>query len=76
MAEVSLTTMSYLAWACENDIENVLDDPDESSPVSLQEWYEILQKVCSDCDKDFWEIANRVGTEYEVQRLKKLLEVK
>ena len=77
MRMVSEKTMEFLRERFEQCIEDWLDDPDEQftswTHAEFAEWIETMVTVGKDVERDFWTLLAESGTEYERNRVNKML---
>jgi hypothetical protein len=79
MHTISPFTFEFLVDSYTRRIDDWLDDPDESftgwSKEEFLAWYDGMLQVGKECGNDFWEVAKREGTDYEIDRAKTMLKV-
>lgn len=70
MPEIDDETMGWARQCYEADVEGFLDDPGGwHTDEAIREHYAMLARVGRCLGLDFWGVAVRVGTGFEVQRL-------
>jgi hypothetical protein len=78
LTTININTFYFLQQAYIERVQQFLDDPDGCSCNDLnllKEEYELLLDVGSNCGKPFWEIAKQESTEFEINRLKQMLNI-
>lgn len=80
---ISNKTYEFLRFQYQDAVQNFLDDPDgifnTAKGVDLPgmvEYYKDLVLIGKDCGHDFWTLAAKVGTQYEIDRLMVFLNLK
>lgn len=76
-ATISKVALKFLRDAYERTLEEWFDDPDEQftgwTHAEFLKWFEEMVQIGKEIRKPLWTVAKKYATDYEIDRVKKML---